>query len=132
VTNTQADVLLYIQTHCQGRDKAQKVPDIALALQVKPTAVRLAVQELRTRWGMPVCSTFRQPAGLYWATTQDEIAATLDELRARRDSLSRMITTIERRNPQQVRHNRRPRIVPRPEPRREESLQLFPAGAAGA
>jgi len=85
-----AVTLAHIRQHCRGREQARKVRDIAAALGLRETQVRLAAQELRNQ-GYPICATFRQPAGYFWPETPEEIRGALEELRARRDSLSHTI-----------------------------------------
>lgn len=66
-----------------GRENARKVPDLAAEAGVSPREFQKVVERLVLERGVPIGTAMSRPFGNYLIDTADELAATVDLLRAR-------------------------------------------------
>ena len=72
-----------------GRKNAVTYKDLSLRTRWNSRAIQLAVEELRNVWEQPICSASDAPAGIYLATSSEELEAWSNMQRERARSLLR-------------------------------------------
>lgn len=72
-----------------GRKNAVTYKELAQRTRWNSRAIQLAVEELRNVWEQPICSASDSPAGVYLATSSEELEAWSNMQRERARSLLR-------------------------------------------
>lgn len=72
-----------------GRKNAVTYKELAQRTRWNSRAIQLAVEELRNVWEQPICSASDSPAGVYLATSSEELEGWANMQRERARSLLR-------------------------------------------
>jgi len=79
-----------------GRKNAITYKDLSQRTRWNSRAIQLAVEELRNVWEQPICSASDAPAGIYLATTSEELETWANTQRERARSLLRSSWSVRK------------------------------------
>ena len=79
-----------------GRKNAVTYKDLSERTRWSSRAIQLAVEDLRNTWEQPICSASDAPAGIYLATTSEELEAWANTQRERARSLLRSSWSVRK------------------------------------
>lgn len=82
--------LVYLLSQIRvGRQNATTYKELSQRTRWNSRAIQMAVEELRNTWEQPICSASDSPAGVYLATTSEELETWANMQRERARSLLR-------------------------------------------
>lgn len=82
--------LVYLLSQIKvGRQNATTYKELSERTRWNSRAIQMAVEELRNTWEQPICSASDSPAGVYLATTSEELETWANMQRERARSLLR-------------------------------------------
>lgn len=82
--------LVYLLSQIRvGRQNATTYKELSERTRWNSRAIQMAVEELRNTWEQPICSASDSPAGVYLATTSEELETWANMQRERARSLLR-------------------------------------------
>jgi hypothetical protein len=82
--------LVYLLSQIRvGRENAITYKELAKKTMWNSRAIQMAVEELRNVWEQPICSASDSPAGVYIATSSEELESWANMQRERARSLLR-------------------------------------------
>lgn len=79
-----------------GRENAITYKELANRTRWNSRAIQMAVEELRNIWEQPICSASDSPAGVYLATSSEELEAWANMQRERARSLLRSSWSVRK------------------------------------
>jgi hypothetical protein len=87
---TMGPELVYLLSQIRvGRKNATTYKELSERTRWNSRAIQLAVEELRNVWEQPICSASDSPAGVYLATSSEELEGWANMQRERARSLLR-------------------------------------------
>lgn len=90
MSETMGPELVYLLSQIRvGRQNATTYKELSERTRWNSRAIQLAVEELRNVWEQPICSASDSPAGVYLATSSEELEAWANMQRERARSLLR-------------------------------------------
>ncbi len=84
-----AELIFILSQISVGRKNAVTYKELAQRTRWNSRAIQLAVEELRNVWEQPICSASDSPAGIYLATSSEELEGWSNMQRERARSLLR-------------------------------------------
>lgn len=91
-----AELLSVLSKIKTGRDNATTYKDLSAITGMSSRSIQMAVEELRNDHEQPICSASDAPAGVYLATTSDELDEWAATQRDRARSLLRSSWAIKK------------------------------------
>lgn len=90
MSETMGPELVYLLSQIRvGRKNATTYKELSERTRWNSRAIQLAVEELRNVWEQPICSASDSPAGVYLATSSEELEGWANMQRERARSLLR-------------------------------------------
>lgn len=90
MTDRMSNELVFLLSQIKvGRQNATTYKELSDRIRWNSRAIQMAVEELRNVWEQPICSASDSPAGVYLATTSEELETWANMQRERARSLLR-------------------------------------------